>query len=131
VTIEALADRIGVAPQTQGPFTRTDFVPGLGLSSPAIGAAFGVPPGEVAGPARAFDAVVVLRVDSRIPADSLAWEAQKFQQRSDLTAEVQQVRLDQWLDGLRETTRIVDNRAEYFRLAEEQAEQGLQNQLMF
>jgi peptidyl-prolyl cis-trans isomerase D len=131
VTLEALADRIGVAPQTQGPFTRIDFVPGLGISSPAIGAAFGVPPGEIAGPARAFDAVVVMRVDSRVPADSAAWEAQKAQQRSAVTSEIQQARLDLWLDGLRETTRIVDNRIEYFRLAEEAAEQGLQNQLMF
>jgi peptidyl-prolyl cis-trans isomerase D len=131
VTLEALADRIGVAPQTQGPFTRADFVPGLGLSSPAIGAAFGVPAGGIAGPARAFDAVVVMRVDSRVPADSAAWEAQKAQQRTALTSEVQQVRLDQWLDGLRETTRIVDNRIEYFRLAEEQAEQGLQNPLLY
>ena len=48
-----------------------------------------------------------------------------------MTNEIQQARLDQWLDGLRETTRIVDNRIEYFRLAEEQAEQGLQNQMMF
>jgi len=131
VTIEALADRIGVAPQTQGPFTRADFVPGLGISSPAIGAAFGVSPGEIAGPARAFDAVVVLRVDSLVPADSAAWEAQKSQQRTAATSEIQQARLDQWLDGLRETTRIVDNRIEYFRLAEEQAEQGLQNQLIY
>ena len=131
VTMEALADRVGVAPQTQGPFTRIEFVPGLGLSSPAIGAAFGVAPGEIAGPARAFDAVVVLRVDARVPADSAAWEAQKAQQRSVVTNEIQQLRLDQWLDGLRETTRIVDNRIEYFRLAEEQAEQGLQNQFMF
>ncbi|MEX0936175.1 MAG: peptidylprolyl isomerase [Gemmatimonadota bacterium] len=125
-SLEELAEEIGVAVQTAGPFSRMDFVPGLGQASPAVGVAFGVPVGEVGGPVVAQDRIVLLRVDEKTEASREAWEQQKEVQRGQLTNEIQQARLDQWIEGLRAETRIVDNRAEYFRAAEEQAEQGFQ-----
>ena len=131
VSLESVAERLGIAVQTVGPFTRREFMPGLGQSSSATGAAFGTPVGEIAGPVTALGRVLLIRIDEKTEADPEEWEAQKPIQRTQLTAEIQQARLDQWIDGLRETTRILDNRAAYFRAAEEQAAQGFQSPVFF
>jgi hypothetical protein len=130
-TMEGLAERLGTELRTEGPFTRQQFVPGLGQTSPAIGAAFGARVGEVADPVATLGQVVVLRVDDRSEADRETWEAQKETQRTQVTASIQQARLDQWLEGLRTTVNILDNRAAYFEAAEEQAAQGLQTPMFF
>jgi peptidyl-prolyl cis-trans isomerase D len=118
LTLEALAERIGGEVQRPSPFTRSDFVPGLGARNAAIGAAFGTPNGEVGGPVRVQNRVVLLRVEGRIAADREAWEAQMEEQRARRVQEIRQDRLERWLDGLRETVRIVDRRAEYYRAVE-------------
>ncbi len=130
-SLEDLAERLAIGLQTAGPFSRQEFVPGLGQSSPAIGSAFGTALGDIAGPVPAQGQVLIIRVDEKTDADPGEWEAQKPAQRSQVTAAIQQVRLDQWLEGLRGTTRIVDNRAAYFEAAEEQAAQGLQAPMFF
>lgn len=118
LTLNALAERTGTEVQRTASFSRTDFVPGLGSRNAAIGAAFGTPEGEIGGPVRLQNRVVLLRVESRTAADREAWEAQKEEQRARRVAEIRQDRLERWLDGLRETVRIVDRRAEYYRAAE-------------
>ena len=50
---------------TAGPFSRVDFVQGLGRNTEAVGAAFGLPAGQTAGPYEAGDLMVVIRVDDR------------------------------------------------------------------
>ena len=122
-SLEAVAERIGVEVNTSEPFTRLDFVPGLGNRNAAVGAAFSRQPGEIAGPVRVGSQVFLIRVEDRIEADRETWEIQKPFQRAQRTAQIRQERLDRWIDGLREVTRIRDNRAEYFRMAEEQADQ--------
>jgi parvulin-like peptidyl-prolyl isomerase len=130
-TMEDLAERLGTELRTEGPFTRQDFVPGLGQSSPAVGATFGTGVGGVAEPVATLGQVVILRVDDRSEADRETWEAQRETQRTQVTASIQQARLDQWLEGLRTTVNVLDNRAEYFRTAEEQAAQGPQVPMFF
>ncbi len=130
-TLETTANRLGLEVQTAGPFTRREFVPGLGQATPAIGAAFGTAPGEIGGPVTALGRVILLRVDQKVEADRDAWEAQRAAQRTQVTSEIQQVRLDQWIEGLRATTTIIDSRAEYFEAAEQQAEQGPQIPMFF
>ena len=122
--LESIAERLGLEVQIAGPFTREEFVPGMGQSSPAIGAAFGTPVGELAGPVEELGRILLVRVDEKTEASSEEWEAQKESQRAQLTAQIQQFRLDQWLEGLRSTTSIVDNRSAYFEAAEEQAAQA-------
>jgi peptidyl-prolyl cis-trans isomerase D len=117
--LEDLAAREGLATVREGPFARSAIVPNLGQSTPAIGAAFGAPIGEVTGPVMAGNRVAILRVDARTEADREAWEAQKNTQRIEVTQQIEQERLGQWVEGLRETTRILDNREQYFRAAEE------------
>jgi len=129
-SIEELGDRLSLPAVTEGPFTRLSMVPGLGVQSPAIGAAFGTAEGGIAGPVMAQGQVVLLRVDARTEADREAWEGQKELQRIQVTAQIQQERMGQWLVGLRETTRIVDGRAAFFRAAEE-AQSGPQMPAFF
>jgi peptidyl-prolyl cis-trans isomerase D len=118
LALDGLAERVGGEVQRPSPFTRTDFVPGLGARNAAVGAAFGTPDGGIGGPVRVQNRVVLLRVEGRIEADREAWEEQKEEQRARRVQEVRQDRLERWLDGLRETVRIVDRRAEYYRAVE-------------
>jgi peptidyl-prolyl cis-trans isomerase D len=120
--LEQIAQRLGAEVQSAGPFTRTEFVPDLGSRNAAVGAAFAVGEGEFAGPVQLADRVILIRVDRRIPADRGEWEDQKEFQRAQVTAQLRQERLERWLDGLRETVRIDDRRAQFFRMAEDQAD---------
>lgn len=93
-----------------GPFTRNDFVPGMGRQNAAIGAAFGLEPGEVSDvvttPANAY----VIELISRTPADSTAWLAQLPQQRQTAIRAEQQQRLQDWIESMRAAADINDRR---------------------
>jgi hypothetical protein len=108
----------GLEIRTTELFSRNDFVPGLGRQNAAVGAAFGL--------ATVFSDVIrtannayILEVVDYQPADSLAWEAQKQQQRAALTSTAQQTRLTDWLDGLRNAATIMDNRESVFQAVED------------
>ncbi len=108
--LENVASELGLEVRTAGPFSRNDFVPGIGRQNAAIGAAFGLAPGEVSGavttPVNAF----VLRVTSRTEADSTAWRTQLEGQREAAIANRQQTRLSDWIEALRASARIIDRR---------------------
>lgn len=110
----------GLEVRSAGPFARNDFVPGLGRHNAAIGAAFGLQPGQVSDvistPANTF----VLEVMTRSPADREEWEGQKALQRRQVTQLLRQERLESWLAGLRETAQVQDRRAEVLQPAEDQ-----------
>ena len=130
VTLEALAEREGAEFHTPEAFARVGSVPGMGSANAAIGAAFGTPVGEIGGPVAVGSRVFLIRVLEREEADRETFELLKEVLRAQLTSQLRQQRLELWLDGLRETTRIVDRRAEYFRAAE-QAADGPQIPLFF
>lgn len=90
--------------------TRASLVPGLGQFTQAVGAAFTLPVGRVSDPIPGRDAVVVLRVDQRVEADKGAWQAQKQVQRQQVIAQLRQQRVRTFLEGLRESAKIVDRR---------------------
>ncbi len=96
--------------RTAGPFTRNDFVPGIGRQNAAIGAAFGLEPGEVSDvvttPANAY----IIEVLTRTDADRAAWQAQLPQQRTAAIQAEQQQRLQEWIQGLRAAADINDRR---------------------
>ena len=87
-----------------------DAVPGMGQFEPAIGASFTVPVGQVGGPFKAVDGMVVLRVDSRTEASRPAFEADKGAQRQQLVQSLRQQRVDEFLTNLRESVTVVDKR---------------------
>ena len=110
----------GLEVRTAGPFARNDAVPGLGRLNAAVGVAFGLGPGEVSDPVSANRNTFVLELLDRTPADRGQWEAQKAQQRAQVTQLLRQQRLESWLDGLRETARIADRRDEVLQPVEDQ-----------
>lgn len=103
-----------------GPFARNDFVPGLGRYNAAVGAAFGLQPGEVSDVVSTSSNSFIIELLNRTPADSTAWLEQKELQRQQLTQLLQQERLERWLAGLRENARVVDRRSVVLQPAEDQ-----------
>lgn len=96
--------------RTAGPFSRNDFVPGLGRQNAAVGAAFGMEPGQVSDaistPANTF----IIEVVSRSDADRTVWLTQLPVQRQTSVQTRQQVRLSEWIDALRNAADIRDRR---------------------
>ncbi len=116
------AAEAGLEVRQAGPFARTDFVPGLGRQNAAVGTAFGLDVGEVsdvvATPANAF----VVELLGRTPADSLAWREQLPRQRQAVVQQLQQQRLQEWIEALRGAADIRDRRAQVLQPLDEDAE---------
>ena len=83
---------------------------GLGRGTEAVGAAFGAEPGSIVGPYDADEAVIVMRVDSRTPADPNTFAVVKNQLRSQIEFQESQLAINRWVEALRETAEIVDQR---------------------
>lgn len=111
-TLEQAAKAQGLTVEKTPTFTRTMPVPGLGQLDQAIGAAFALPEGAVSAPVTTDDAVVVLRVDRRVKADSAAWVKQKDAQRQSMLQQLRQQRVQEFLASLRQNAEIVDKRKE-------------------
>ena len=122
-TLEQIAARLEADIEESPPFSRSDFVPGLGRQNAIIGTAFGLEPGELSGVVEANGRAFVMEVTQRIAADSTTWEEQRVVQRAMVAGTLGQQRLDQWIVSLRERARIVDRRREVFRAQEEAANQ--------
>lgn len=110
--LSAAAAEFGRETREPEPFTRQDFVPGLGRLNPAIGAAFGLPVGAVSDPVATRENVFVIEKLAHVAADSAAWLAQHAMQREQLTLLLQEQRAQEWTAGLRAAARIVDRREE-------------------
>ncbi len=117
-SLEVLDDGDQLTVQESGPSSRSQFFPGLGVRNPAIGAAFGLEVNGISDPVVWNNNVYVVQPLEVIPADSTAFEEEKANQRARLAFTVQQQRLQQWIEGLREVARIVDRREAVFRASE-------------
>ncbi|HKO16234.1 MAG TPA: peptidyl-prolyl cis-trans isomerase [Gemmatimonadaceae bacterium] len=111
-SLESAAAQEHLTVQHSPMFTRAGSVPGLGQFNAAIGAAFGLPVGAVGAPVRTSDALAVERVDKRVLADSAAWLKQKDQQRQARMQQLQQQRVQMFLQDLKQTAKIDDRRKE-------------------
>jgi peptidyl-prolyl cis-trans isomerase D len=109
-SLEAAAAQQGLKVDQSPMFTRSSFVPGLGQFNEAVGAAFAIPTAAVSAPIRTSDALFVLRVDKRVPADSAAWLAQKDIQRQQRLSQVRQQKIQLFLDDLRKSAKLDDRR---------------------
>ncbi|MDE3003121.1 MAG: peptidylprolyl isomerase [Gemmatimonadota bacterium] len=107
--------------RSAGPFSRNDFVAGIGRQNAAIGAAFGLEPGDVSGVVPTPANVYVLEVLTRTDADSTAWLAQLTEQRQAAIAIRQQARLSEWIEALRASANIRDRRDIVLAPADEDA----------
>jgi peptidyl-prolyl cis-trans isomerase D len=108
--LEAAAKQRALPVEQTRMFTRAQPADGLGAFNEAVGAAFALPVGATSQPIRTRDAVFVLRVDRRVPADKAAFEAQKQQQRQQLIGAVRQQIVRDFLDGLRKGANVDDLR---------------------
>jgi parvulin-like peptidyl-prolyl isomerase len=93
-----------------GLFSRSDFVAGVGRQNAAIGAAFGLEPGEVSEVVPTPANVYVIEVLTRTDADSTAWLTQLTEQRQTAIALRQQARLGEWIEALRASANVRDRR---------------------
>jgi peptidyl-prolyl cis-trans isomerase D len=109
--LEELAARLGTSVQEAGPFTRREFVPGLGQGTEAIGEAFGLPLGSTSGAVDAGSAVAVLEVVERVDADRAQFEEVRGGIQQQLTFQRRQEYVQRWLTALQETTEVRDLRA--------------------
>jgi peptidyl-prolyl cis-trans isomerase D len=109
-TLAAAGAAHGLQPQATAPFSRLSFVPGIGQANAAVGAAFGLGVGETSGVVATPDAFFIVQVLERQDANREEWLQQREFQRQQVTAAMQNRRIELYLQGLRETARIVDQR---------------------
>ena len=107
-----IAEQKSLEIQTAGPYTRVDFVPGIGRLNAAVGAGFGLNIGEVSAAVEANNNVFIIELADYFAADSTAFEDERLVLRDELLGVAQQNRLQNWLQGLREVARIIDRRDE-------------------
>jgi peptidyl-prolyl cis-trans isomerase D len=105
-----IAAQYNLAPQQAGPFTRGDFVPGMGRLNAAIGAAFGLQPRQTSGLVEAEQQLFLVRLVAREEPSREEWEAQRDEQRGRVLQALGDTRWSQYLTALREEADIVDNR---------------------
>jgi peptidyl-prolyl cis-trans isomerase D len=105
----------GLSPQPVGPFTRLTPTPALRGSPEAIGAAFGLRPGEVAGPFDSEFALLLLELERLVPADSAVFVSKLDSLRQEALMQAQQARVQVVFASLREEAEIEDLRAEVRR----------------
>lgn len=110
-TLEAAATAKQLTVEKTPAFSRVDAVAGLGQFNQAVGASFTIPVGQVGGPAVATDGMAVIRVDRRTDTDKTAFEVQKAAQRTQMTQSLRQQRVEEYMNSLRESVKVVDNRA--------------------
>ncbi len=120
-SLESAATQAKMVVEKTGAFARVDAVQGLGQFTQAIGAAFTVPVGQYGGPVPATDGMVVMRVDARTAANKTAFEAQKVQQRTQLTQSLRQQRVEEFLKGIRESVKVDDHRTKVLSQLRRQA----------
>ena len=110
-TLEEVASAAGLEVRETEPFTRLSYVPGLGQANAVIGTAFGLAPGQTSGLVEADGMLFIIEVLERRDADREQFEAQKEFLRARMTAGLERERVQRFLQDLRNTARIRDNRA--------------------
>jgi len=101
--------------RTAGPFSRGDAVPGLGRINAAVGAAFGQQAGRTSPLVEADGQLFLVRTTALDEANQAEWQVQMPIQRARVMQALADARWSQYLAALRESAKIVDNRAEIER----------------
>ena len=111
-SLEAAAAAKGMTVTKTGMTTRGGAAQQFGSLGEAVGAAFALPASTLSAPIRQRDGVFVMRVDARKPADRAAFDAQKTDLRGRRVQQLRQQRLQMFLEDLRKSAKVTDNRKE-------------------
>ena len=120
-----IAEQKGLEIQMAGPYSRIDFVPGIGRLNAAVGAGFGLNIGDVSSAVEANNNVFIIELADYFAADSTAFEDERLLLRDEMLGFAQQSRLQEWLQGLREVARIIDRRDEVLNVDPADAQQPI------
>jgi len=113
-TLQQAAAERGLQVQTAGPFTRTDPNPVFGQATAAVGAAFGTPVNRVSDVVESPAGLFIIRPTQVTAASRQEFETQKEQLRQMATMRLQQEQVQRWLDSVRRSAKIRDNRDKVF-----------------
>ena len=70
--------------------------------------------GDIVGPVKTFRGYGIAKIKNISPFDSLAWKGQKNLIKSDLIRQKESTTYQEWMQSLRESAKIVDNRKYFF-----------------
>jgi parvulin-like peptidyl-prolyl isomerase len=98
-----------------GAFTMSAGIPGIGRDLGLMGAITALNPGEISKPVDGQRGVYLLRLTSKTPFDSTAYNTQRESLRSQLWTEKSNRFLSDWADNLKKSAEIVDNRDVFYR----------------
>ncbi len=113
-SLDEVAETHGLSLRSSEPFTRLDFVPGIGQANAVIGTAFGLRLDEIAGPVEADGRFYFVQLVGREEANREDFEQAKENLRAQLALQRQRTALDEWLADLRERAEIEDWRRDFF-----------------
>jgi peptidyl-prolyl cis-trans isomerase D len=111
-TLETAAAARKLSVQKTGLVTRSDAASAFGSVGEALGAAFALPVNTISVPIREREAVFVLRVDQRKPADRATFEVKKKELRAQRQQQLRQQYLQAYFEDLRKSAKIEDRRKE-------------------
>jgi peptidyl-prolyl cis-trans isomerase D len=114
-----------------GPFTRINPNPALVDAPAVVGAAFGLEPGQVAGPIHSEQAIYFIRTTARHLADSADFAENLESLREEVSMAARQVRVQFILQALRASATVEDLRRELAQQQRSQQDQLPQTPLGF
>jgi peptidyl-prolyl cis-trans isomerase D len=116
--LDGAASELGLEVKSAGPFARSAQLPRIGGGNAFIGTAFGLQPGQIAGPIELDDGIYYVGVTERTPADLNALAQQKEGFRQQLLQRKIQQTVDAWFKALKGEAKIEDHRDRFFEVAE-------------
>jgi peptidyl-prolyl cis-trans isomerase D len=109
-SLKEAAAASGIEYRETQPFSRQDYVPGIGRSNTFIGHAHATSVGEISGPVNAENGYFVIEVLERKDIDAETFEKEKDQFRTELISRLRSNAFEQWYTSLLQEAEIVDNR---------------------
>ncbi|MBI4549236.1 MAG: peptidylprolyl isomerase [Ignavibacteriae bacterium] len=109
------AKRPDLPVQHLAPFTLSGSIPGIGRDLILIGGISTLNPGQISKPIEGQRGVCIVKLLSKTPFDSTAYNSQKENLRSQLLSEKRNRFLSEWSDQLKKSADIVDNRDLFYR----------------
>ena len=110
--LEGVAQRYALAVETTPWFTRSNNIPGIGSGTPVAGAAFGLRPGQTAGPIETERGLYLVRLLERQGVDETGFAQARNALRDELRGAKMRAAFAAWFQELKANAEIEDHRSE-------------------